>query len=152
MPWYCHAAGPMSLRMTDGTLSRRKFFTLGLAAAVALAAPPALSLGGQAAAEEATTGTRYYFGGSGIQRRLSPTLERDLRRPSVSGSRLLLDNPNRRPSGVERSQAERFERRAGQAIRRLERVPGARDNRIDRRIRTLRGAQRRIARELRDTR
>ena len=143
----------MSLRMTDGTPSRRKFLTLGLATAVALAVPPTLSLGGQAAAEEAAAaGTRYYFGGSGVQRRLSPTLERDLRRPSVSGSRLLLDNPNRRPSGVERSQAERFDRRAGQAIRRLERVPGARDNRIDRRIRTLRGAQRRISRELRDTR
>ena len=143
----------MSLRMTDGTPSRRRFLTLGLATAVALAVPSALSLGGQAAAEEATTGTRYYFGGSGIQRQLSPTLQRDLSKPSTTGGNsLLLSNPNRRASGVERSQAERFQRRAGQAIRRLERVPGARDSRIDRRIRTLRGEQRRISRGLRDTR
>lgn len=139
--------------MTNGTLSRRRFFTLGLAAAIALTVPPVLGLGGQAAAEEATTGARYYFGGSGIQRQLSPTLQRDLRRPSTTGGNsLLLNNPNRRASGVERSQAERFQRRAGQAIRRLERVPGARDDRIDRRIRTLRGEQRRISRGLRDTR
>ena len=139
--------------MTDGTPSRRRFLTLGLATAVALAVPSALSLGGQAAAEEATTGTRYYFGGSGIQRQLSPTLQRDLSKPSTTGGNsLLLSNPNRRASGVERSQAERFQRRAGQAIRRLERVPGARDSRIDRRIRTLRGEQRRISRGLRDTR
>lgn len=139
--------------MTDGTISRRSFFRLGLAAAFATAAPPVLGLGGSAAADEATTGARYYFGRPGVRRQLSPSVRRDLSRPSTSGpNSLLLNNPNKRPSGVERSKAERYKRRTGQAIRRLERVPGGRDNRIDRRIRTLRGEQRRISRSLRDTR
>ena len=142
------------LPMTDDTLSRRRFFSLGLAAAFAVAAPPVLGLGGPVAAEEeATTSTRYYFSRPGVRRQLSPTIRRDLRQPSTTGGNsLLLNNPNKRASGVERSQAERFKRRSGQAIRRLERVPGGRDNRIDRRIRTLRGEQRRISRSLRDAR
>ncbi len=136
--------------MTEVTLSRRRFLTLGLAAVFAATASP---VGGPAAADEATSSTRYYFGRPGVRRQLSPTVRRDLRRPSTSGpNSLLLNNPTKKPSGVERSKAERYKRRAGQAIRRLERAPGGRDNRIDRRIRTLRGEQRRISRSLRDAR
>ncbi len=55
-------------------------------------------------------------------------------------------------SGVGLNKARQHERRVGQAIKRLEREPGARDGRTNRRLRVLRRQQRRITRGLSRTR
>ncbi len=124
---------------------------LVVALSVAMMLMPAMPLVSDhsAVAQEATSeGNRYYFYNPRLKNQRSPTIRRDLVRPSVSGNRRAPANPSGSLSGVHRSKIQTHERRVGQAIKRLERVPGARDARTNNRLRVLRRQQRRVSRGL----